>query len=122
MPCNMLTCMYYEQLRGIVHVIVYRQKKLCGEPDCLRCQSRNVDLECIGKSDCSRCHSANGRFCRACLLIKYGEKLDDVRRKMKAGKWLCPHCYKEEHADELPGRRQCLLKVMSGTVLHLSRL
>ncbi|GAX75209.1 hypothetical protein CEUSTIGMA_g2653.t1 [Chlamydomonas eustigma] len=77
-----------------------RQKKLCGEPDCPRCQSRNVDLECKGKSDCSRCHSANGRFCRACLLIRYGEELDDVRRKMKAGNWLCPHCYEEEHADE----------------------
>lgn len=28
-----------------------RQKKLCGEPDCPRCSSRDIDKECIGKTD-----------------------------------------------------------------------
>ncbi len=53
-----------------------RQKKLCGEDGCPRCSQRCVSAECIGKSDCSRCHSATGRFCRACLLIRYGETLE----------------------------------------------
>jgi hypothetical protein len=53
-----------------------RQKKLCGEDDCPRCSRRSVNAECIGKSDCSRCHSALGRFCRACLLIRYGMTLE----------------------------------------------
>jgi hypothetical protein len=47
-----------------------RQKKLCGEPDCPRCQRRDADEECIGKTDCSKCHSAFGRLCRACLLVR----------------------------------------------------
>jgi hypothetical protein len=53
-----------------------RQKKLCGEEDCPRCSKRNINAECIGKTDCSRCHSAYGKFCRACLLIRYGQNLD----------------------------------------------
>jgi len=50
-----------------------RQKKLCGEPNCPRCEKRSTSEECIGKTECSRCHSATGKFCRACLLIRYGE-------------------------------------------------
>ena len=77
-----------------------RQKKLCGEPDCPRCSARNDDKECIGKSDCSRCHSATGRFCRACLLIRYGGQLEEVREEMAKGTWLCPHCYEDEHPKD----------------------
>ena len=54
-----------------------------------------------GKSECSRCQSATGRFCRACLLVRYGEELESVRAEMAAGTWLCPHCYEEDHADEV---------------------
>ena len=53
-----------------------------------------------GKSECSRCHSAQGRFCRACLLVRYGLKLEDVLAA--ADTWLCPHCYEEDHPDEVP--------------------
>ena len=74
-----------------------RQKKLCGEPGCPRCSTRSVTKECIGKSECQRCHSATGQFCRACLLIRYGLVLEDVRKEMEAGTWLCPHCYEEDH-------------------------
>merc|ERR1712224_845783 len=77
-----------------------RQKKLCAEEDCPRCSTRSVTKECIGKSDCSRCHSATGMFCRACLLIRYGLELEDVREKMAKGEWLCPHCYEEDHPNE----------------------
>ena len=39
-------------------------------------------------------------FCRACLLIRYGLDLEDVREKMAKGEWLCPHCYEEDHPNE----------------------
>ena len=48
-----------------------RQKKLCGEADCRRCAFRDSSQDCIGKTNCSRCQSATGRFCRACLSIRY---------------------------------------------------
>ena len=54
-----------------------------------------------GKSECSRCQSATGRFCRACLLVRYGAELEAVRAEMAAGTWLCPHCYEEDHPDEV---------------------
>mmetsp|Transcript_14536 Transcript_14536/g.31132 ORF Transcript_14536/g.31132 Transcript_14536/m.31132 type:complete len:396 (-) Transcript_14536:291-1478(-) len=74
-----------------------RQKKLCGEPDCPRCERRNKSAECVGKTECSRCHSATGKFCRACLLIRYGEEMQDARANPE---WLCPHCYELEHPEE----------------------
>ena len=74
-----------------------RQKKLCGEIGCPRCEERDDSKECIGKSECSRCHSATGRFCRACLLIRYGLELEHVRNKAD---WLCPHCHEEEFPEE----------------------
>src|SRR5579875_3487827 len=55
-----------------------------------------------GKSECTRCSSANGRFCRACLLVRYGTPLETVRKQMAAGAWLCPHCYEDDHPDEVP--------------------
>eukprot|EP00798_Chlamydomonas_sp_ICE-L_P029546 gene29546-5895_t len=76
-----------------------RQKKLCGEENCPRCQNRDANQECIGKTDCSRCHAAFGRFCRACLLIRYGSEMECVRKQMADGTWLCPHCYEEENPD-----------------------
>ena len=54
-----------------------------------------------GKSECSRCKSACGRFCRACLLVRYGLQLEAVREQMVAGAWLCPHCYEEDHPEEV---------------------
>lgn len=54
-----------------------------------------------GKSECSRCKSANGRFCRACLLVRYGLQLEAVRQQMAAGTWLCPHCYEDDHPKEV---------------------
>ncbi|KAF8071226.1 SAD2 [Scenedesmus sp. PABB004] len=77
-----------------------RQKKLCGEEGCPRCSRRSTTAECIGKSDCARCQGATGRFCRACLLLRYGQTLEDVRKEMAAGTWLCPHCYEDEHPEE----------------------
>ncbi|KIY97168.1 hypothetical protein MNEG_10793 [Monoraphidium neglectum] len=45
----------------------------------------------------SRCHGATGRFCRACLLLRYGQTIEEAREQMAAGTWLCPHCYEAEH-------------------------
>ena len=56
-----------------------------------------VPMVSAGKSECSKCKSANGRFCRACLKIRYGMEMEEVREQMKEGKWLCPHCYEEEN-------------------------
>lgn len=57
-----------------------------------------------GKSECSRCGSATGRFCRACLAVRYGQQLEDVRAAMAAGAWLCPHCYEADFpVRRLPG-------------------
>eukprot|EP00242_Pyramimonas_sp_CCMP2087_P003802 CAMPEP_0198211696 /NCGR_PEP_ID=MMETSP1445-20131203/25161_1 /TAXON_ID=36898 /ORGANISM="Pyramimonas sp., Strain CCMP2087" /LENGTH=284 /DNA_ID=CAMNT_0043886017 /DNA_START=139 /DNA_END=989 /DNA_ORIENTATION=+ len=74
-----------------------RQKKLCGEPNCPRCEKRSTSEECIGKTECSRCHSATGKFCRACLLIRYGEEMVAARA---TDNWLCPHCYEKDHPEE----------------------
>eukprot|EP00884_Botryococcus_braunii_P006384 jgi/Botrbrau1/15747/Bobra.4_1s0115.1 len=75
-----------------------RQKKLCGEEGCPRCSHRDLDQQCIGKSECSMCHSARGRFCRACLLVRYGETLEEVRDKQATTEgWLCPHCVEEKY-------------------------
>ena len=57
-----------------------------------------------GKSECTRCGSATGRFCRACLLIRYGMELGQVRQEMEAGTWLCPHCYEDDHPYEVISR------------------
>jgi hypothetical protein len=74
-----------------------RQKKLCGEPGCPRCSRRSAAAECLGKSDCPKCGGARGRFCRGCLWARYGEDLDDVRRRAARGEWMCYHC--QEEAD-----------------------
>lgn len=66
-----------------------RQKKLCGEEDCKRCSHLDMDEPCIGKTDCSVCHSALGVFCRACLKVRYGEEMEEVRENKD---WMCPHC------------------------------
>ena len=63
-----------------------------------------------GKSECTRCGSAMGRFCRACLSVRYGERLEDVRAAMAAGAWLCPHCYEADHPVRLA------LRHLRGTV------
>ena len=72
------------------------------------CQNQNSDASVLklallltGKSECTRCEAACGRFCRACLLVRYGLQLEAVREQMAAGHWLCPHCYEEEHPDEV---------------------
>ncbi|KAI5441436.1 uncharacterized protein LOC127103246 [Lathyrus oleraceus] len=66
-----------------------RQKKLCGEEDCKRCGNCDVNEPCLGKTDCSVCHSSQGVFCRACLKVRYGEELEEVRENKG---WMCPHC------------------------------
>ncbi|KAI6694225.1 hypothetical protein NL676_021935 [Syzygium grande] len=66
-----------------------RQKKLCGEEDCKRCGNLDMDEPCIGKTDCSVCHSAIGVLCRACLKVRYGEEMEEVRENKD---WMCPHC------------------------------
>jgi hypothetical protein len=73
-----------------------RQKKLCGEEGCPRCSRRSTTAECIGKSDCARCHSATGRFCRACLLIRYGQKLE-VRHVAHMALMLLPELLAMSH-------------------------
>ncbi|KAI3785354.1 hypothetical protein L1987_44472 [Smallanthus sonchifolius] len=70
-----------------------RQKKLCGEEDCKRCNDLDVDQPCLGKTDCSVCHSTNGVLCRACLKVRYGEEMEEVRNNKQ---WKCPHCIEEE--------------------------
>lgn len=70
-----------------------RQKKLCGEEDCRRCGDLDMDQPCIGKTDCSVCHSSNGVLCRACLKVRYGEELEEVRANQE---WMCPHCVEEK--------------------------
>lgn len=86
--------------RGSVYDPVYgicchfcRQKKLCGEDNCKRCGDLDLDQPCIGKTDCSRCHSSNGILCRACLKVRYGEEMEEVRSNKE---WMCPHCVEEE--------------------------
>ncbi|GLJ11958.1 hypothetical protein SUGI_0180980 [Cryptomeria japonica] len=70
-----------------------RQKKLCGEEGCERCGNRDGTQACLGKTDCSVCHSSTGVFCRACLKIRYGEDIEEVRKNKK---WMCPHCSEEK--------------------------
>lgn len=55
-----------------------------------------------GKSECNRCGGPSGRFCRACLLVRYGDPLSVVRARMARGAWLCPHCYEDDHPEEVP--------------------
>ncbi|KAI3837232.1 hypothetical protein MKW92_013778 [Papaver armeniacum] len=66
-----------------------RQKKLCGEEDCKHCGDLDNDQPCIGKTSCSVCNSSNGVLCRACLKVRYGEELEEVRANKE---WMCPHC------------------------------
>ncbi|XP_052723274.1 uncharacterized protein LOC108345271 isoform X3 [Vigna angularis] len=70
-----------------------RQKKLCGEEDCKRCGNFDVNEPCLGKTDCSVCHSSTGVFCRACLKVRYGEEIEEVRENKG---WMCPHCIEEQ--------------------------
>ncbi|KAL6545626.1 hypothetical protein OROGR_009500 [Orobanche gracilis] len=70
-----------------------RQKKLCGEEDCKRCGNLDMDQPCIGKTDCSNCHSTNGILCRACLKVRYGEEMEEVRSSKE---WMCPHCIEDK--------------------------
>ncbi|XP_058727336.1 uncharacterized protein LOC131598782 [Vicia villosa] len=70
-----------------------RQKKLCGEEDCKRCGDCDVNEPCLGKTDCSVCHSSQGVFCRACLKVRYGEEIEEVRENKE---WMCPHCTEEK--------------------------
>ncbi|XP_042003275.1 cell division cycle-associated protein 7-like [Salvia splendens] len=90
-------CMSKE--RGSLYDPVYgicchfcRQKKLCGEEDCKRCGDRDIKQPCIGKTECSVCHSSNGILCRACLKIRYGEEMEEVRMNKE---WMCPHCIED---------------------------
>ncbi|GBF99730.1 hypothetical protein Rsub_12443 [Raphidocelis subcapitata] len=77
-----------------------RQKKLCGEEGCPRCSRRSVTAECIGKTECSKCQGPTGRFCRACLQLRYGQTLESARAEMAKGEWLCPHCHEDEHPHD----------------------
>eukprot|EP00873_Tetraselmis_striata_P001906 jgi/Tetstr1/422170/TSEL_013023.t1 len=77
-----------------------RQKTLCKEADCPRCSARDPEAECLGKSECQKCHSATGQFCRACLRLRYGLDLDEVKKQEAAGTWVCPHCYEADHPEE----------------------
>ncbi|GBG45643.1 hypothetical protein CBR_g79093 [Chara braunii] len=73
-----------------------RQKKLCAEPDCERCGGMDVTKRCRGKTECSRCQSSTGIFCRACILLRYGSSLEEVRSNPK---WICAHCTEAEGKD-----------------------
>ncbi|KAL8474446.1 hypothetical protein ACS0TY_031059 [Phlomoides rotata] len=70
-----------------------RQKKLCGEEDCKRCGEMEMDQPCAGKTDCSACHSSYGILCRACLKVRYGEEMEEVKSNKN---WMCPHCIEEK--------------------------
>jgi len=86
----------YDSLAGVTCHFC-RQKKLCGEPGCPRCDARDPAQPCAGKSECSRCGGPTGRFCRACLDVRYGQCLDAVREAAAGDGWLCPHCYEGVH-------------------------
>lgn len=83
---------FYDPVLGICCHFC-RQKKLCGEEDCNRCNTGDVNQPCTGKTECSVCHSSNGIMCRACLKVRYGEDMEEVR-SMK--NWMCPHCIEEQ--------------------------
>lgn len=83
---------FYDPVYGICCHFC-RQKKLCGEEDCKRCGNLDISQPCTGKTDCSVCHSSTGVFCRACLKIRYGEDIDDVKTNEH---WMCPHCIEEK--------------------------
>ena len=68
---------------------------------CLTTGTLRSHVRHAGKSECTRCKSATGRFCRACLLVRYGAELETVRAESEAGTWLCPHCYETDHPDEV---------------------
>ncbi|XP_062209405.1 uncharacterized protein LOC133911215 isoform X2 [Phragmites australis] len=70
-----------------------RQKKLCGEEDCKRCGEGDLKQPCLGKTECSSCHSSQGILCRACLKVRYGEEMEEVRKNKN---WMCPHCIEEK--------------------------
>lgn len=36
--------------------------------------------------------------------MRYGLQLETVREQMAAGTWLCPHCYEEDHPEEVTSR------------------
>ncbi|GMI78503.1 hypothetical protein like AT2G23530 [Hibiscus trionum] len=85
-------CSVYNPVFGIsCHFC--RQKTLCAEEDCKRCGNLDANQPCIGKTDCSVCHSSNGVLCRACLKVRYGEELEEVRENKE---WMCPHCIEEK--------------------------
>ncbi|XP_051113642.1 uncharacterized protein LOC127239490 isoform X2 [Andrographis paniculata] len=73
-----------------------RQKKLCGEEDCKRCGELDMTQPCAGKTECSVCHSSNGVLCRACLKVRYGEEMEEVRTNKD---WMCPHCVEDKGLD-----------------------
>ncbi|CAD6214237.1 unnamed protein product [Miscanthus lutarioriparius] len=74
-------------------LLPFLQKKLCGEEDCKRCGEGDLKQPCLGKTECSSCHSSNGILCRACLKIRYGEEMEEVKKNKN---WLCPHCVEEK--------------------------
>lgn len=40
-------------------------------------------------------------FCRSCLELRYGQDLDQAKAQERAGEWLCPHCYEDDHPDDV---------------------
>ncbi|XP_072973680.1 uncharacterized protein [Typha angustifolia] len=100
-----------------------RQKKLCGEEDCKRCGDGDVNQPCIGKTECSVCHSSNGILCRACLKVRYGEEMEEVRMKKD---WTCPHCTEEKGINKfwICNSSLCLKKrkmVPTGIAIYQAR-
>ena len=63
------------------------------------CPGTLTGVSGTGKSECSRCHSGQGRFCRACLLVRYGLRLENVHAAGET--WLCPHCYEEDRPEQV---------------------
>ncbi|KAL4360464.1 hypothetical protein GQ457_04G039240 [Hibiscus cannabinus] len=85
-------CSVYNPVFGICCHFC-RQKTLCAEEECKRCGDLDANQPCIGKTDCSVCHSSYGVLCRACLKVRYGEELEEVRENKE---WMCPHCIEEK--------------------------
>lgn len=91
-----------------------------------------------GKTLCQRCQSATGRFCRACLLIRYGETLEEARERMDKGErregpaCLVPVCMHAvwgtggggasfTRTPGLPGLRMCWCVLCQHTPQHCSQ-
>ena len=54
--------------------------------------------------------------------MRYGLQLETVREQMAAGTWLCPHCYEEDHPEEVTSRLFSAKQLLCDACLQRLRL